>query len=168
MMSTSTTTTSFTVTNARYLASKVAADLRQMQRLYGTPSDEMIADYLLELIILLRGGYLKSVQYGFRRNGNWILTLAYTVDATGHLTTDTRAGGVYAHADTSGATFYSYLCRTDAWFSLTPAQREAIESTLPVVRTPANEPGAEGGYWEADRSYASGGVGVVRRTYRPW
>ena len=47
-MSTSTSTSSYTVTNARYLSSKVAADLRQLQRLYGAPSDAMIGEYLEE------------------------------------------------------------------------------------------------------------------------
>lgn len=168
-MTTGTSTASYTITNARYLASKVAADLRQFQRLYGSPSDDMITDYLYELTLLLHGGYLKSVQYGFRRDDKWILTLSYSVDAAGHLTSDDRAGGVYAQADVSGATFYSYLSRTDRWFALTQAQREAIESTLPITRTAAPESGATGGYWvESDRSYSSGGVGVVRRTYRPW
>lgn len=33
-----TTTSTFTLTNARYLASKIAADLRQLRSFYGRPS----------------------------------------------------------------------------------------------------------------------------------
>jgi hypothetical protein len=168
-MSTSTSTSSFTVTNARYLSSKVAGDLRQLQRLYGVPSDAMIADYLVELTVLLAGRYLQSVEYGFQRNGKWILTLSYSVSPDGTLVTDSRSGGVYPSADVDGATFYSYLCHTRAWLDLSEAQRDAIEDIIPIKRSPSDAPGAEGGYWvESDRSYASGGVGVVRRTYRPW
>ena len=32
-------TNTFTVTHARHMAAKVAADLKRMQRLYGQPSD---------------------------------------------------------------------------------------------------------------------------------
>ena len=164
-----TSTSSYTITNARYLSSKVAADLRQLQRLYGAPSDAMIADYLAELTILLLRRHLQSVEYGFRRNGKWILTLAYSVSADGTLVADSRSGGVYASADVSGATFYSYLRYTSSWLNLPQPERDAIKDTIPIKRSEAPEPGAEGGYWvESDRSYASGGVGVVRRTYRPW
>ena len=63
MSTTYTTSSTFTRTNARYLASKVAADLRQMRLFYGRPSDGEIDDYNTELIELLVGGYLDSVDY---------------------------------------------------------------------------------------------------------
>jgi len=164
-----TSTSSFTVTHAKYLASKVAADLRQLQRLYGAPPDDMIADYLLELSVLLSRGYLSSVQYGFRRNGNWILALSYSVNSEGNLVADARSGGVFPSADVGGAVFHSYLFTTSAWHALSSAEQISVQSLLPFERVAANEPGTEGGYWvESDRTYASGGVGVVRRTYRPW
>ena len=47
-----TTTSTFTRTHAIYLASKVAADLRQMQLFYGRPSNENIEAYIEELAIL--------------------------------------------------------------------------------------------------------------------
>ena len=59
----------FTVTHARHMAAKVAADLKRMQRLYGEPSDADIQEYEAEVITLLKDGYLGAVWYGFRRNG---------------------------------------------------------------------------------------------------
>jgi hypothetical protein len=92
----------------------------------------MIADYIFELIVLLAGSYLKSVEYGFRRNGSWILVLSYSVNSDGNLVSDGRAGGVYPNADVSGATFFSHLALTSSWWTLSVEQRAAIESTIPI------------------------------------
>ena len=43
--------TTFTVTHAKELAVKVATDLKRMQRFYNEPSDNLIADYELEITI---------------------------------------------------------------------------------------------------------------------
>ncbi len=40
--------TTFTVSHARHMAAKVAADLKRIQRFYGAPSDAEIADYEAE------------------------------------------------------------------------------------------------------------------------
>ncbi len=47
------TSDTFTKTHAVYLASKVAADLKQMQLFYGKPSDESIEAYINEIVLLL-------------------------------------------------------------------------------------------------------------------
>ena len=69
MSNTFTTTETFTVTHARHLASKVATDLKRIQRFYGEPSDKWINDYEDELVTLLKGGYVETVTYGFQRGG---------------------------------------------------------------------------------------------------
>jgi hypothetical protein len=140
-----------------------------MQRLYGEPSDDDIGDFLVELVVLLAGGWLDEVSYGFRRHDSWVPpVLLYRVNSAGNLVADTRSGGVIAGVDISEATWYSYLKKTSAWSDLSSTQREAVESTIPVSRQPANEPGVSGGYWvDSDRSYSSGGVGMVRRTLKP-
>lgn len=167
MSSSTTRTNTFTVTNARYLASKVAADLRQMQRLYGSPSDDEINDYLLEIVILLSGGWLKEVKYGFRRNDAWVApVLDYRVNSAGNLV-DNRSGGVLAGADTTNAQWYSYLITTASWWDLTASEREAELARIPVKRSSAQELPVNGYWAEGDRQYSSGGVGFTRRTLRP-
>jgi hypothetical protein len=49
-----TETASFTITHARYIASKVATDLKRFQRFYGAPSDDWIDKYETELALLLK------------------------------------------------------------------------------------------------------------------
>jgi hypothetical protein len=101
---TTSATQTFSLSNARYVASKVATDLRQLQRSYGRPSDNDIQAYAEEIAILAYHGYVDKVIYGFKRGISWILTLEY-IAVNGTLNADDRAGGVYRYADIGGADF---------------------------------------------------------------
>lgn len=162
-----TETSTFTRTHARYMATKVAADLKRMQRFYGSPSDSDIADYETEVIELLKDGYLGTVTYGFRRHGYWIEpTLQYSArDLAGGIASDDDPGRVRPRADVSGASFWSYLTYSRAWDSLSESQRQAVKERLPVKRTGAAEPGVNG-YWSADRTYSAGGRALDRGSVR--
>ncbi|WBB84711.1 hypothetical protein O7542_25820 [Micromonospora sp. WMMC264] len=156
----------FSLSSARYVASKVATDLRQMQRYYGRPSDSEITAYAEEIAVLAYGGYVEKVIYGFKRSGSWILTMEYTA-VNGTLTADERAGGVYRHADVSGAAFHSYLTRTQAWWNLGETGRDAVNASLPFTRTAGTSPGYIGGHFTFDRTYSASGTGFTRSSYRP-
>jgi len=159
--------TSFTRTHARYLASKVAADLRQLKLFYGRPSDTQIDDYIEELTELLVGGYLASVDYGFRRDNGWVVAVSYTVLADGTFTTDDSAGRAPVGADVAGELWYSYLRHSSKWSGLTQREQEQIEESIPVKRTSADEPEVgEGNIWSQDKVYTSSGTSLTRRTIR--
>ena len=166
MANTFTTTNTFTRTNAEYLASKVVADLRGMRAYYDWPSESLIGDYYAELAELLAGSYVASVEYGFQRNGERVVTLYYDVRTDGSLT-DGKSGGVYARADISGASWFSFLVYSGKWDSLSPSAQQEIEARLPIKRNYGEAPGDGSGYWITDRSYSSEGVGTQRRTFRP-
>lgn len=155
-------TETFTRTSAKYLVSKVAADFRQMQRLHGAPSDAKILNYVEELITLLAGGYVDSVEYGFRRGNNWVVALRYTVSSDGTVSaTDDRPGRVPL-GDVQGAEFGSFLVSSLKWSLLSGDERERIERTLPFVRTSGSEPG---GVWSyGRRTYSRDGVSLRRGT----
>ncbi|MXX34909.1 MAG: hypothetical protein F4089_15480 [Gammaproteobacteria bacterium] len=157
---TRTNTETFTRTSANYLVSKVAADLRQMQRLHGAPSDAMIADYVEELITLLAGGYVDSVEYGFKRGNNWVVALRYLVNSDGSISaTDDRPGRVPL-GDVRGTGFGSFLVTSSKWSILSSVERERIERALPFVRTPGSEPGGTWNY--GGRAYSKDGVSLRR------
>lgn len=158
-----TTTSTFTRTDARYLAGKVAADLRQMQQEYGGPSDAWISRYLDELTELLVGGYVQEVTYGYRRDNTWVAALKYTVNTLGQLTADERSGRIPRGVDVYGAVYTSHLTKTDKWWRLPQAERERIEKTLPVQRVSGEEPGASGG-WAEDKTYSSSTCSLRRGT----
>lgn len=159
-----TTTETWSRTHARYVAGKVAADLRQMQQAYGKPSDTDIENYGTELTELLAGGYVKEVTYGYRRDGAWVVALRYTADMYGNLTADDRSGRIPRGADISGATWYSFLTYSSKWDTLTPAQRETIERDLPFSRSSGVEPTVRTGGWSPDKSYSAAGCGLRRAT----
>lgn len=159
-----TTTETWSRTHARYVAGKVAADLRQMQQAYGRPSDTDIENYLQELTELLAGGYVKEVSYGFRRDGAWIAALKYTADMYGNLTADDRSGRIPRGADITGAAWYSFLTYSSKWDALTQSQRESIERDLPFARSSGVEPIIRSGSWSPDKSYSAAGCGLRRAT----
>ncbi len=162
-----TDTVSFTHTHAVHLASKVAADLKRIQRLYGSPSDAAIADYEGEIIGLLKAGYLGTVTYGFRRDGKWIEpTLRYTAqDLAGSAANDDDPGRVRPGANIAGASFYSYLNYSGAWDRLSYEEQHRFKETLPVSRGGAAEPGTSG-YFSADKTYSAGGRALGRSSMR--
>lgn len=163
-----TETKTFTLTHARHLAAKVAADLQRLKRLYGHITDERIAAFEGEATELLRLGYLGTVTYGFRRDGNWIEpTLRYTASELANGGMDDDPGRVRPGIDIRGASFHSYLTYSNSWWALTPEQRAAIEGQLPLQRTGQAEPPING-YFADDKTYSSGGRSLGRSSLRSY
>lgn len=166
MSSTSTHSTTFSITNAHHVTSKIKTDLKLMQRTYGSPDDAAIDNFGEEAAQLLNGGYLGTVTYGFRRDGDWIVALAYTAEANGTLSSDDRAGAIPRGANAVGAYFYSFLTYSSAWWALSQTDRDKIKASLPTSRVNGAEPGTSLGSWSTDRSYSSNGTGVSRGTFK--
>ncbi len=164
---TTTDTDTFTVTHARHLASKIAADMRICSSYYGSPGANAMWDYMEELTPLLKGRYVGEFEFGFKLNGVRIVCWQYTVDRFGVIDTDDRAGKLYSSAMLNGATFYSQLTYSSEWELLTEPQKKAILDTLPIQRTIGPSPTDGSGYWVSDRTYSAGGTGISRRTFRP-
>ena len=167
MTNTFTTTHAFTRTSAQYLASKVVTDLRRLCFYYGHPSEVDIEKYYDELVEMLVHGYMASVEYGFRADGKRVLSLIYDVRSDGSLA-DGRPGAVYARADVSVATWFSFLTHSEKWSSLSDAARTAFETTVPIKRSSGYAPQDGNGYWVTDRSYSADGVSTQRRIFRPY
>lgn len=162
---TTTESSTFTITHAKHIAAKVATDLKRMQRFYGYPSDDSIDEYESEITLMLKHGYLETVAYGFKKNGNWIEpTLKYEASDFSSGTND-DPGRIRPNKDVTGASFYSYLTYSAKWTMLNEIEKENFKETLPFQRGGANEPGIDG-YLDYDRTYASGGRALSRATIR--
>ena len=161
--------TTFTVTHARYMAAKVATDLKRLQRLYDKPSDTSIAEYETEIIELLKAGYLGTVTYGFYRNDCWIEpALRYTArDFADKSTNDDDPGRIKPGLNIEGASFYSYLTYSAAWDKLSKDEQDKFKKGLPFFRGGAPEPGIDG-YLSNDRTYSSGGRALDRASVRSY
>jgi hypothetical protein len=162
-----TETTTFTLTHAKYMAAKVATDLKRMQRFYGYPTDAAIANYEAEVTELLKEGYLGTLTLGFKRNGLWIEpTLRYRArDLAGAAANDDDPGRVRPGADVSGASFYSYLTYSSAWDALSSVEKDSFKRRMPFYRAGADEPGLNG-YLVDDLTYSSGGRALKRSSLR--
>lgn len=161
------TTTTFTLTHAKKLASKVATDLKRIQRFYGSPSDSMIADYEEEITAYLKEDYLEIATYGFKRNGKWIEpTLEYAAEELrGRSVSDDNPGKVRPGADISGAIFGSYFMHSQSWFSLSQSEKEDFASDLPINRVTGSKPGIEG-HFTSDKTYSAGDRALNRKSVR--
>jgi hypothetical protein len=166
MTTTYTTSQTFTLTHAKYLASKVTADMLRCQQAYGVPSNHDINRYGTELAVLLKDGYVERYEFGFKRDNTRDLCWRYTVVGGDFAATDDRPGGIFPGGSIVGAHFYNRLILSPAWFELSPEQQEAIEATLPIKRTPAPEPADGAGRWQQDRCYSVNGVSLPRSTFR--
>ena len=156
-------TRTYTATDSKYLGSKIAADLKQLQLLYGEPSDLQIEQYVGEFISLLKDGYLKNCSYGFKKIGKYIVGVSYEIATlTG---TDNNPGRIPVEIDISGASWGSFLEYSDAFESLPLAQRIAIKDALPIQRSDGQNP-ASGVAASYDKSYSSGEVELKRKTFK--
>ncbi len=166
---TATESTTFTITHAKHMAAKVAADLKRLQRFYGSPDDIWISNFESEIIELLKGGYLAEVTYGFKRDEKWIEpTLRYTAQELAGMTgNDDDPGRVPHGADIKGASFYSYLIYNSTWQSLPAEDKAILEEKLPFKRPGAPAPGISG-YLSNDHTYSSGGRALNRSSVRSY
>lgn len=162
-----TQTRTFTLTEARYVTSKIAADLDFVRQQYGGITQPCVTDYAEEAAILLSKRYLKSVEYGFKRNGKVIFTISYKTKNDGSLVVDDRPGKIPYGIDLSGSEFYTFLQYTDTFFALTETERQSVKNLLPVKRNTGAAPIiSDYGSWEQSRSYAKNGEGVERSIFR--
>lgn len=164
-MQTTTRTSSFTITEARYVTSKIASDLQSFKALYGYITDQKITDFAEEVALHLANDYLESVEYGLKRDDKVIFSLKY--DAKNGVLTNDRPGKIPDSLNTNGAVWYSYLIKNSKFDALSTAEQEAFKNKSPVTRVGAPSPVFSGnGYWSPDKSYAANSQGVNRNVFK--
>jgi hypothetical protein len=166
MTSSYTRSETFSIINARRLGAKVATDMYLCAQYYGEPTETAIRNYAEELAQYLNEGYIEEYEFGFKRNGNRVVSWCYKVDEAGLLTTDDKAGKIVPYSDVSGATFFNFLTQNKRYFDRPTEEREAFKAKLPVTRTPGSAPADGLGYWTSDRNYYSGSRGLGRQTFQ--
>jgi Bacterial HORMA domain family 1 len=152
-------TESFNIINARKLGAKVATDMYLCAQYYGQPSEADIRNYSEELAQYLNKGYIEEYEFGFKREGNRVVSWRYKIDEAGTLTTDDKAGKIVPYSNVSGAAFFNFLTQNARYFKQDAAEREQFKKTLPFQRTAGSAPGDGLGCWTSDRNYYSGGRG---------
>jgi hypothetical protein len=166
-MSISTTrSATFTITEARYVGAKIGADLRLLNTLYGRPSLTNIDDYAEEVAVLLRDGYLNTVDYGFKdhETNTWKLRLRYTATTGGYLT-DSRPGSLPTALAVAAYPFFSYLNYSTKYHLLTASEQAKVDASVSITRTGADEPSTGAGSTSSGVGYARNSVGVGRDVF---
>ena len=153
----------FTISNARYLASKVQTDLMRLHRLYydshRRPTITEINEYYEELVLLQRYDFLDEIEYGFHDGRSWIKALKYTARQGGVLAADDDPGGIRYSNVPPNAKFTSVLKYNHRWGDdYLPDKRTFLNQT-PVRRVPGD---GYSGHWEQQRAYSAGGRGLLR------
>lgn len=164
---TRTASESFTLTHAKYLASKVTADMLRCQQNYGRPTQADINNYGTELALLLRDGYVAAYEFGFSQDDQRLLSWHYAVDSSGISSTDDRPGRIVSGIAVASAAWFNQLTFSSVWFALLQAERDRICGGLPIQRVTKNGPKDGRGYWANDLNYSASGVSLGRRTFRP-
>ncbi|WP_424187681.1 hypothetical protein ACOBQX_07780 [Actinokineospora sp. G85] len=166
MTSSLTRSASYTITDARYVGAKIGANMRTLHALYGKPSPEMIDKYVEEVALLLKNGYLKTVDYGFKDRDSevWKLRLRYRA-VWGARLADDNPSGVPRSANVTGLRFGSYLTYSTSFLNLPQSERGAFEKMLPFSRTTAAETPLGLGSSSLGRSYGRNGVGVSQDVF---
>lgn len=166
MTATATKAATFTITDARYVGAKVGADLRLLNALYGRPTVTSIDNFVEEAALLLRDGYLGTVDYGFRdtATNSWKLRLRYTAVRGGYLLND-PPGRLPIEAAVTGYPFYSYLTYSASFEALTPAGQDRVRAALPIRRAGADEPATGLGTSQSGHGYGRNGAGVSRDVF---
>ena len=156
----------FTLTHARYVGAKIGADLRLLANFYGRPPLTDIDAYVEEAAVLLRDGYLDTVDFGFRlQDANaWRLRLRYTATLGGRLVDD-RPGGFPATISVAGLPFCSFLRYSTKFLFLPTTEQNAITAPLPIQRTTGTEPTVTSGASTSGHGYSRNGAGVSRGVY---
>lgn len=165
---TRTASESFTLTHAKYLASKVTADMLRCLQNYGRPAQADINNYGTELALLLRDGYVDAYEFGFSKDDQRLLSWDYVVDRSGISSTDDRPGRIVSDVVVAGTAWFNQLTFSTAWFALPQTERDRIRGGLPIQRVTKDCPKDGLGYWASDLNYSACGVSLGRRTFRPY
>ncbi len=160
-------TETFSLTSAKYLASKVTADMRRCSQTHGQPSESKINDYGTELALLLKDGYIEDYEFGFEKEGKRVLSFYYKVAEGQLVASDDRPGKIY-NGSVSGSDFFNFIHRSAKWWSLSQTERDAFNNLSPIIRSSGSPPVDGNGYWVSDLSYTKDGVALQRKTFRPY
>lgn len=165
---TRTVSESFTLTHAKYLASKVTADMLRCLQNYGRPARDDINNYGTELALMLRDSYVEAYEFGFSQDGQRLLSWRYLVDSSGISAADDRPGRIISGIAIANTSWFNQMTYSSAWGALSQSERERIRTELPIQRVTKDGPKDGLGYWTSDVFYSASGVSLGRRTFRPF
>lgn len=163
-----TTSDTFTLTHARELASKVAADMLRCQQNYGWPTNALIEIYATELALMLKAKAVASYEFGYKRDEKRVVSWYYKVDSSGNLTANDAPGKIVTTAEISGATHFNFLTPSSTYNNMSASDRAALDASLPFQRNEGSPPADGNGRWSNDKVYNAAGTTLERWQFIPY
>lgn len=161
-------TSTFTIADAKYLASRIATGLTYLRLYCGLITEQHIQNLAIEAAILLKYGLLENVKYGYQKDGYWKFAISYSVNYLGQVeSSDDNPTTMNPPSDLEGVTWHSFLTRRRNQ-NLNQADLDAIEEMLPIHRGHGVEPSSANGYGTTDDSYYRNGYGMARGQFRSY
>jgi hypothetical protein len=167
---TQTQTRSATQTNSfarlLYVTRKVQADLLAIVDTYGCYSEDYAIKLIKDFRVFLDEEVVDRVVFYWTTAGQSEVLYAYSYTVIGgDALADDRSGGIRYRADLEEAPFSVRVFYAARWRQLLEADKQAIRDRLSLTWGSAGQLNFSGGRWEADRTYSSGGVGLVRERF---
>jgi hypothetical protein len=161
-------TETFTIADAKYLASRIAHGLTLLRLYCGQLTSQKVQDLVLEASILMKFGLLDNVRYGYQKNEDWVYALGYSVNDLGQVVASNDEPSIFdLPTNLNEAEWHSFLTRRYNP-SLNTEDLAKIEQLLPIKRSSGTEPGSSNGNWTTDDAYYRNGVGLKRQQFRSY
>lgn len=162
MMATVTVTESYTTTDVQNVVRRFQADLRMFADSSGAMSQDKVGDYVHDVELLARKGYLKSVDVTLLNLGAEEKAARYTVDtASGGIVSDRPGDARWPRLPSARLrVVVSYTSAYDATARQALAGRLRIQWTRNLEDTSHAALGGGGG-----RNYVSGAYGLKREDW---
>jgi hypothetical protein len=155
----------FTIADAKYLASRIEAGLTYLRLYCGQLSEQKVKELTLEAAILLKAGILEKVIYGYKKDGDVKYALVYKVNNLGQIEAENEdSTSINPPTGMEGSSWFSFLTRRSNP-KLTQSDLERIQQILPIQRSNGEEPSMINGSYGQHNSYSRNGYGMTRSVY---
>ena len=162
MSYTTTSTSTYTVTDIEAVVRRFSADIEMIAASSGALAREKARAYAHDVEVLARNGYLRRVDITLLKGDAELRAVGYEVNTTsGHLTMS-RPGGVLWPC-LAGTWVRIVLSYTD---SFTDAAKDRMRPSLEINWGPSSADTSHSGLQQTGwRDYASNGYGLQRKDY---
>ena len=169
MSATGTRTGTHTTTYSKiiYVTRKVQADFLAILDTYGYFSEDVARKVVSDIRVLLDEEVIDQLQFTWRQPGSKrvLEELRYAVILGVAVLMDDRSGGIQYRPELAAADFVVQVRYNQRWLSIGSVGRDTVRKDLKCPWGDGYYLDYSGGQWVTDRTYSSGGYGLVRQRF---
>jgi hypothetical protein len=155
--------------DVRHVMWRIDSDLRILRVQHNMTTQEREEGIMNDLVAFVYRSYIEQIEFRFVRpaSNTAPYRVRYAVTRSWAGEDDDDSGGL-RYCDLRGTSFMVVVSYSEAWTTLPPNEKAAFLQGLRLPWGPAADVADGPGYWTSDRTYGSGGLGVVRSVFRPF